>query len=93
MSKITEFDAACPHCGRVNELHTDPDADSRSPEPGDISICWNCAGIAQYTETLSMQLIPEEQHAEIMLNPQLRKMLAIVRRAQAERLNRAVGWN
>lgn len=73
----TEFEAACPHCGRMQEVHLGPD--SASPTPGDLSICWKCTGVSQYTETLDLQELPADRAIELMANPEVQKMLRLMR--------------
>jgi len=79
----TEFEAACPHCGQTQEVHLGPDG--ARPTPGDLSICWKCTGISQYTETLDLQELPADRAIELMANPSLQKMLALMRSAKGVR--------
>jgi hypothetical protein len=61
----TEFDAECPHCGKLQELHTsvtDPDA---VPTPGSISFCFTCGGISAYDEDLRLVHLTLDQMEEI----------------------------
>jgi hypothetical protein len=39
----------CPHCGRANNAHSGHG--TKSPQPGDMGICWDCGKIATYTVT------------------------------------------
>lgn len=85
MRRTSEFDAVCPHCGRTNELHTDP-IEGATPKSGDISICWECVGVSQYTETLDLQLIPQDEYPEILMDPEFQELIAFVRRSKIERM-------
>lgn len=71
---ITELDAVCPYCGRVNELHEDV-AGNATPQPGDVSVCWACASASIFTADLKLRPATlSEQNA----------ILAEVQRIQAQ---------
>lgn len=44
-----EESIACPHCGRINDLHGSM-LEHRTPSAGDGSICWKCRGFAVFYE-------------------------------------------
>lgn len=54
--------ASCPACGYVvDRASNNPQkSESRNPVPGDISVCWRCGAINQFTPGL--QLIPQPLH-------------------------------
>lgn len=51
----------CPHCGRVNMIHSGHDVES-TPEDGDYSICWKCKLVSVYVMDGTLKLRePTEQ--------------------------------
>lgn len=76
MTRRTEFDAACPHCGQVNEVHAGADD---APQPGDVSICWTCGTPGVYTHDLAIRKPTQEELIEIAAHPDFQK--AVIARA------------
>lgn len=48
----------CPHCSTKLNRATDP-RDRRSPEKGDISICYKCGGVNQFGDDLTLEKAPD----------------------------------
>lgn len=68
----------CPYCSRVNECSTSAtNPDKVAPEPGDVSICIGCAGIAIYTET-GVRLPTHVEHEEALAKPAVQRALAVL---------------
>ena len=58
--------SACPHCNYEVDASTDI-AGGRTPRPGDISLCINCAGWMEYGEGLAL-ILPTISEFEILLD-------------------------
>ena len=57
-STIFKKDQTCPGCGRSDidaATHAAPGEDRVEPEPEDISICWYCGAINQFTEDMGLK--------------------------------------
>lgn len=48
----TAFDATCPYCGVVQEVHTS--FAGATPKEGDIMICIDCVNVGQYDAELRL---------------------------------------
>lgn len=56
----------CPYCGvQGTHVHQETNGYPTPPEPGDISICNTCAGIAIFTE-IGLRLPTESEHLELI---------------------------
>lgn len=77
---------ACPHCGRLNDAHSSPDADR--PGDGDVSVCWSCYGIGIFTAD-GIRLPTLEEKAELDADPEVRAVLAAM--AESYTPSQAVG--
>lgn len=42
----------CPSCGYKLDAATCPDDESKRPQPGDLSVCFNCTAILSFDERL-----------------------------------------
>jgi hypothetical protein len=84
-------DLACPHCGRVNEVHDGP-TPGAVPSAGDVSLCWKCRMPAFYIEDGGLRAPTSVELEEIMSNPAVRAALAAMAEsytpAQANELRR-----
>lgn len=59
-------EAHCLNCGQLIDAASElPFADSRAPEPGDISICLYCRHIMVYGEDLVPRELTDEEIVEI----------------------------
>lgn len=47
----------CGHCGKV--LDGASHEDGIKPKPGDLSVCWGCAGINRFGPTLALERLDE----------------------------------
>lgn len=70
MSDFEVVPHSCPHCGRVNELAGG--APDKAPVEGDVSLCWQCGGIAIFTAGGSSRLPTHEEAIEIGQSPEVR---------------------
>lgn len=52
-------DCACPHCGKVQDAASG--LSSHYPEPGDISVCFDCAGVSVFGENGARTRWPEDE--------------------------------
>lgn len=68
----------CPSCGRANTEHesiNDPDA--RTPDDGDLSICWGCRAVAVYeTDPLRLRLPTDAELHKIKRSPGVARALS-----------------
>jgi len=69
----TELDAHCPHCGKLQELHTSIGRPA-TPGPGDISFCFSCGGISTYNEDLQLVHLTLDQMEEMDKSIELQKL-------------------
>lgn len=67
----------CPHCGRRNDLHTG--AAGTRPRPGDVSICWACAGIGIYVAGDSARVPTAAEVQELAADPRIAAAQAAIR--------------
>jgi len=51
----------CPFCGYAIDAHAAVGHEQHMPEPGNISVCFRCAGVSKYTEQLSLDPMTEEE--------------------------------
>lgn len=49
MSTTTLAPSKCPHCGALNDAATSINDDVPCPMPGDISICFECGKLQEFT--------------------------------------------
>lgn len=79
----TEFFTTCLFCGKTHELHADTDGE-RTPEQGDLSVCWDCGYVACYGP--NMQLIPltEEQQKYVETSSHFKQLMALMAIAKSE---------
>lgn len=52
--------SSCPHCNYLMDAAFSPGDESARPNPGDLTICINCAEILQFDADLMMQKVPDE---------------------------------
>lgn len=57
MTQTTRLTLACPHCGKVNDRHTDMRG-SAIPKDGDIAICIDCGELAVFNVTEGCLRLP-----------------------------------
>jgi len=56
-------EAPCGHCGaRLDRASIDT---GQRPEPGDISICWGCAGVNRFDERLRLEALSDDAVREL----------------------------
>lgn len=69
-------------CGRNNDMATDP-YQRNHPEPNDISVCFNCGRLAQWSYAMELQPVGDEvlQHVDV----HGRAMIALLRQDIRER--------
>lgn len=54
----------CPHCHVVHDAASDPNKENPAPKPGDLTICIECAGIAQFTGAMQLRLVSKDEWDE-----------------------------
>jgi len=69
----------CPHCGYVVECATSMQ-DMNAPRPGCVTVCIKCAGVSQFTPTMS--LIPFDARK---LDPEAAELVRRARRLISSR--------
>lgn len=67
----------CLGCGILVDGHTQVDGKPICPKPGDISICLYCSQVTIFTVS-GLRWPTDEEHDEIMANPQTSKGIAAV---------------
>lgn len=70
---VQEFDAECPHCGTLNQVHGHESGEM--PSPDDWTICWTCLGPGVYTEGLAVR----KMTAEELMDQQFARQYVILR--------------
>lgn len=75
---------ACGHCGKV--LDHVSRAEGGLPKPGDLSVCFKCFGINQFSEALeNVAVTPEAFEAlPVELKAQLEEMVALLRMSRSK---------
>lgn len=68
-----ELVTVCLGCGRINELHSNADGDT--PEPGDISVCWQCGNVAAFDADLNLVALTEEQFDYVTNDPDFQAVM------------------
>ena len=64
--------SACPGCGTKVDCSTH--FGDRRPEPGDVSICFYCASLLQFNNSLHLEAISEEELSRLP-QPLQRKLI------------------
>lgn len=64
-NEIINPKARCMECGYVLECATHPEDDNIRPEPGNLSICFNCGNLGIYTEGMFIRNLEEQELEEI----------------------------
>jgi hypothetical protein len=59
----------CPRCGSKNNGYTQATGDERAPEPGDVSLCWECGGMNIFTDDGKVRLPTEEERNHLLAQP------------------------
>lgn len=69
MADFTEYATTCPHCGHYNELATDLSKDARPPDDDDISLCFQCGGVAIFDSKSKTGLrLPRDPHEQLAID-------------------------
>jgi len=63
----------CPWCGYPLDRATPLEEGGNAPEPGDLSLCFNCAQVLVVTEALGMRQATVEEEAELMADAVARR--------------------
>lgn len=61
----------CPHCDRLNTQHSALEPDAK-PDPGDVSLCWKCGGLAIFTEN-GVRKPTDDEEAEFSTDPDIKQ--------------------
>jgi hypothetical protein len=74
-------EARCPWCDKRLDAVTDADVHERGPDPGDLTICIQCASLLRLDGNLIPQKIaPAELQQLIREQPDLAEMIDIMQR-------------
>lgn len=46
----------CPTCGKGFAVHQPANGEDITPQPGDVTVCAGCAGVAIFTDDLNLRL-------------------------------------
>lgn len=73
-------------CGKVLDAATGKDG--HAPEPGNVSICWGCGQVLQFTAELGLQAMTDDEIATLPAEARtlLRKMQSVQTRAKLARM-------
>ena len=75
---MAEFPIACPHCGRLNQVHSEPGG--ATPRNGDAAVCWACGGVSVFTDDgFGQRSATSEEIEEFMRDDDFVKMLDAMR--------------
>jgi hypothetical protein len=79
-------DTICPHCGHTNDEHS---ATTGKPYPtdGDVSLCWQCHGLAMYTigpYGIALRMPTPEEMTAINADPRVKTVIAAAKLAKAQ---------
>lgn len=69
--------ARCGHCGVP--LNRATDDEGTRPNAGDLSVCWNCAGVNLFTDELQLTALTDAQVEAILEDADDRERLAEMR--------------
>jgi hypothetical protein len=61
----------CMNCGKLIDSGASIDPGERSPQPGDIAICLDCAHIHIYTDDLTIRNPTDDEVVEIAGDPDI----------------------
>lgn len=74
----TTVSSCCGHCGLVLDAATH--VNGKKPTPGDLAICWGCAGVNQFGEDLTLIKRTEKEVAALDVDhTELAETQALVR--------------
>ena len=66
----------CPNCGNFLDAATQIGGDAK-PDPGDISVCIECAAILQFGDDLALTIFPEDELKTLPKNIQAMLIQAV----------------
>jgi hypothetical protein len=70
-----QVDGTCPHCGKVNYLHTD--FNGKTPKHDDVSICIDCGQFAVFDlQNKCLRLPTADEQLEFERMPEARRYRA-----------------
>lgn len=61
-------ECACLQCGKVMDAASHPEDDTKTPRPGDVTICLYCGFLMAFTDDLGFRELTEEELGEIPLD-------------------------
>lgn len=87
-------DSHCGHCGKRMDLASNHKA--AKPKPGDLGVCWNCAGINRYGEGLQLEKVTDEEFERLAADEydsldRLVELRALIRAAMTRSYERSQG--
>jgi hypothetical protein len=77
LADANDLPGRCPHCGTAIEQASGVvDKNARNelkPKPGDISICFTCAGLGRYTTKMTIRKLTNVEHADCITDPRVKR--------------------
>lgn len=77
------FEFVCPHCGAKVDDHASIGEGDVDPEPGHVSICLHCSGLAIFTP-LGLRVCTDEEWRSIMAQDDVQKAIAAIAAVRAQ---------
>lgn len=68
----------CPHCGQVLDGASNVTNDER-PEPGDVTVCIICAGLAEFDEDMNLTMPSEAKKKDALTHEEVVAAIFAVR--------------
>jgi hypothetical protein len=73
-------DRRCRICGELhNSTRNAQEGHTRPPQPGDFSICINCAAISVFTEDLGLRAPTDEERGEVVDEPMMMTAITFIK--------------
>jgi hypothetical protein len=84
MNSVTIPAMPCPHCGYIVDRSTPASDQATIPKPGDITICFDCGEISEYTGddgsvTAMSKLTPGQMFTVLMQFPALGRTCKLIK--------------
>lgn len=61
----------CPHCGATHTEYTPVTDLDRTPEPGDVAVCWDCGRVSFYTENGLLRKPTTDELGDVLGSPEV----------------------
>lgn len=70
------MNAACPHCGKLNDDHWNSSGQRSHPIPGDVSLCVYCGKLGIFTQD-GIRKPTEDETRNLYQEPAVQRALAL----------------